>query len=125
MKKTLLGISLLCLAGCASPLEYDRSVFSISPDVKLSYIDAVSNVRDRDGQMTVQVRGEAPKTQQVYYKTEWFDPNGMKISTTLTSWKNAKLIENLEFTWNMTAPTKRATTYKVYVVKELGDGIIH
>ena len=124
MKKVLLGISLLCLAGCATPLEYDHSVFSISPDVELTYIDAVSNVRDRDNQMIVQVRGEAPETQVVYYKTEWFDKNGMKIATTLNSWKNVKLIENLEFTWEMTAPTPRAARYKIYVVDELDDGII-
>ena len=125
MKKLAL-LACLFLFGCSGThLEYDHSVFSISPDVKLTFIDAVSNIRDRDSQMTVQVRGEAPKTQTVYYKTEWFDQNGMKISTTLTSWKNTKLIENLEFTWHMTAPTKRAAAYKVYIVKELGDGIIH
>lgn len=125
MKKTLLGISLLCLAGCASQLEYDRSVFSIKPDVELNYIDAISSVREKDGQVFVQVSGQAPSTQTVYYKTEWFDANGMKITSNLSKWKNTKLIENMDFTWKMIAPSKRATSYKVYIVDELGDGIIH
>lgn len=125
MKKTLLGISLLCLAGCATPLEYDRSVFVINSDVELTYIDSTSTIRERDGQVFVQVTGMSPDTQMVYYKTEWFDKNGMKISTDLSKWKTAKLLENMEFTWKMTSPSKRAVSYKVHITDDLGDGIIH
>lgn len=125
MKKLLL-LTVLILSGCSSThLEYDRSVFSIKPDVELNYIDAISNVREKDGQVFVQVSGQAPSTQTVYYKTEWFDANGMKITSNLSKWKNTKLIENMDFTWKMIAPSKRATSYKVYIVDELGDGIIH
>ncbi len=125
MKKILLGISLLWLAGCATPLEYDRSTFSINSDVELAYINAISTVRERDGQVFVQVTGMSPSTQMIYYKTEWFDKNGMKISTDLSKWKTVKLIENMEFTWKITSPSKRAVTYKIHITDDLGDGIIH
>lgn len=124
MRKTLLGISLLCLAGCVSPIEYDRSVFSVNPDVELTYLSKTHEIHDHDGEIFVQVQGQSPSTQTVYYKTKWYDQRGVEISSTLTRWKQAKLIKNLDFTWKMTSPSKRATSYKIYITDKLNDGLI-
>lgn len=122
MKKFFLCLCLF-LAGCAG-LEYDKSVFSITSDVKLTQISDASSVREHDGQIIVQVRGYSPKRQFVYYKAEWFDGHGMKISTSLTQWKRVQLPEEMDFTWTLVAPTPRAVAYRIYITKNIGNGII-
>jgi len=124
MKKLLIFSALLFLWSCATPLEYDHSAFSINPDVKLLSINTNSTIRERDGQMLAQISGSSKKNQSVYYKVEWFDLNGMKISTSLAQWKKVNLRENAEFFWNAAAPSKRAVTYRVYITDDIGKGII-
>lgn len=124
MRKLFIFTFVLFLCSCAAPMQYDHTKFSVSPDVKLLAIDANSTVRARDGQMSVQVSGMSEKNQSVYYKTEWFDINGMRISTSLSQWKKVNLHKNIEFVWNATAPSKRATSYKVYITDDIGKGII-
>lgn len=124
MKKLFIFAFVLFLCSCATPMQYDHTKFSVSPDVKLLAIEANSMVRARDGQMSVQVSGMSEKNQSVYYKTEWFDINGMRISTSLSQWKKVNLHKNIEFVWNATAPSKRATSYKVYITDDIGKGII-
>lgn len=124
MKKMLAFCSLLFLWSCAAPLEYNHMVFSINPDVKLLSINTNSTIRERDKQMLAQVSGISRNNQSVYYKIEWFDVNGMKISTSLAQWKKVNLRENAEFIWNAVAPSKRAATYRVYITDDIGNGII-
>lgn len=124
MRKIFIFSVLLFLWSCATPLEYDHTKFSISPDVKLLNINTSNTIRERDGQMLVQVSGSGRKNQSVYYKIEWFDVNGMNISTKLAQWKKVNLRRNAEFFWNVTAPSKRAVTYKVYITDDIGNGII-
>lgn len=124
MKKIFVFCTLLFLYACATPLEYDHTKFSINHDVKLLNISTNSSIRERDGQLFVQISGISKNNQAVFYKIEWFDANGMKISTTLSQWKKVNLRENAEFFWNAVAPTKRATSYKVYVTDNIGNGII-
>lgn len=83
-----------------------------------------NTIRERDGQMLVQVSGSGRKNQSVYYKIEWFDVNGINISTKLAQWKKVNLRRNAEFFWNVAAPSKRAVTYKVYITDDIGNGII-
>ena len=124
MKKIFVFNALLFLWACATPLEYDHEKFSINPDVKLLNVNTHSSIRERDGQVLAQVAGTSSKNQSVYYKIEWFDANGMKISTSLAQWKKVNLRENAEFFWNAAAPTKRAATYRVYITDDIGNGII-
>lgn len=124
MKKMLAFCSLLFLWSCATSLEYNHMVFSINPDVKLLSINTNSTIRERDKQMLAQVSGISRNNQSVYYKIEWFDVNGMKISTSLAQWKKVNLRENAEFIWNAVAPSKRAATYRVYITDDIGNGII-
>lgn len=126
MKKILTFCALLFLCSCAAsvPPEYDHAAFSIAPDVKLLSIRTNSMVRERDGQMMAQVSGTAKKNQAVYYKVEWFDAYGMKISTSLSQWKKVNLRKNAEFIWSSAAPSKRAATYRVYITDDIGNGII-
>ncbi len=124
MKKIFAGSMIFLLWACATPLEYDRAKFSINPDVRLLNINTNNTVRPRDGQMLVQILGTAADDQSVYYKVEWFDVNGMRISTTLSQWKKVNLRENDEFIWSAAAPSRRAATYRVYVTDDIGDGII-
>ncbi|MBP3545881.1 MAG: DUF1425 domain-containing protein [Alphaproteobacteria bacterium] len=125
MKNKILLIMLsVFLLGCASPIEYDREIFSITSDVKLESINSVSNVRERDGQVLVQVQGVSSKNQSVYYKVEWFDYNFINISSDLSRWKRANLRENSDFLWKMVAPSKRAVSYKIYITREIGDGLL-
>ena len=124
MKKILVFSTLLFLWSCATPLEYDHAAFSINPDVKLLSINTNSTIRERDGQILAQISGTSKKDQSVYYKVEWFDVNGMKISTSLAQWKKVNLRENAEFFWNAAAPSKRAVTYRVYITDDIGNGII-
>lgn len=123
MKNIFICAALMLLLSCTT-LEYDREKFSINPDVKLLNINTQNTVRERDGQVLVQVAGVSKKNQSVYYKIEWFDANGMKISTTLSQWKKVNLRENAEFFWNAAAPSKRAATYRVYITDDIGNGII-
>ena len=122
MKKLFLCVCLL-LAGCAG-FEYDRTVFSITDDVRLTQISDSSIVRETDGQITVQVRGFSPKRQFVYYKAEWFDGHGIKINTSLTQWKRVQLPEEMDFTWTLAAPTPKAVAYRIYITKNIGKGMI-
>ena len=124
MKKIFVCFALLFLWACAAPLEYDHEKFSINPDVKLLNINTHNTIRERDGQILAQVAGTSSKNQSVYYKIEWFDASGMKISTSLAQWKKVNLRENAEFFWNAAAPTKRAVTYRVYITDDIGNGII-
>ena len=124
MKKIFIFSAFLFLWSCATPLEYDRSKISIDPDVKLLSINTNSAVRERDAQMLAQVSGISDKNQSVYYKFEWFDGNGIKISTSLSQWKKANLRENAEFFWNAVSPSRRAVTYRVYITDDIGNGII-
>ena len=124
MRKLFVFGMLILLWACAAPLEYDHSKFSINQDVKLLNVNTNSSVRERDGQMMAQVSGTSSKNQSVYYKIEWFDANGMKISTSLSQWKKVNLRENAEFFWNSAAPSKRAVTYRVYITDDIGNGII-
>lgn len=123
MKKILYYSLILFLSACAT-LEYDHTKFFIHPDVKLLSIQTNSMIRERDGQMIVQVIGVSRKNQSVYYKVEWFDKNNMKISTTLTQWKKVNLRENSEFTWNAVSPSRRAISYRVQIAEDIGNGII-
>lgn len=123
MKKIFIFATLLFLCSCAT-LEYDHSKFSINPDVKLLNINTNSAVRERDGQIMAQITGVSSKNQSVYYKVEWFDANGIKISTSLSQWKKVNLWKNSDFLWNATSPSKRAITYRVYVTDDIGNGII-
>lgn len=123
-RKFIFGALLLIWSCAAAPLEYDQAKFSITPDVKLLSINSNSVVRERDGQMSVQVSGLSKTNQSIYYKVEWFDVNGMKISTSLAQWKKVNLRKNSEFLWNFTAPSKRAVTYRVYITDDIGNGII-
>lgn len=93
MRKIFIFSILLFLWSCATPLEYDHTKFSISPDVKLLNINTSNTIRERDGQMLVQVSGSGSKNQSVYYKIEWFDVNGMNISTKLAQWKKVKFAQ--------------------------------
>lgn len=124
MKKIFIFSALLFLWSCAAPLEYDHEKFSINPDVKFLDINTHNTIRERDGQMLAQISGVSKKNQSVYYKVEWFDINGMKISTRLAQWKKVNLRENAEFFWNVAAPSKRAVTYRVYITDDIGNGII-
>lgn len=125
MKNKILLIMLsVFLLGCASSIEYDREIFSITSDVKLESISSVSNVRERDGQVLVQVQGVSSKNQSVYYKVEWFDYNFINISSGLSRWKRANLRENMDFLWKMVAPSKRAVSYKIYITQDIGDGLL-
>lgn len=124
MKKIFVFGTLLFLWSCATPLEYDHSKFSITPSVKLLNINTNNTVRERDGQLFAQVSGVSSKNQAVYYKIEWFDANGMKISTKLAQWKKVNLRENEDFIWNTAAPSKRAIDYRVYITNNIGNGII-
>lgn len=123
MKKIFIFIALLFAWACAS-FEYDHAKFSIASDVYLLNINTSNVVRERDGQMLVQVAGTSARNQSVYYKIEWFDANGMRISTSLAQWKKVNLRENAEFFWNATAPSRRAATYRVYITDDIGNGII-
>ena len=87
-------------------------------------ISSVSNVRERDGQVLVQVQGVSSKNQSVYYKVEWFDYNFINISSGLSRWKRANLRENMDFLWKMVAPSKRAVSYKIYITQDIGDGLL-
>ena len=124
MKKLFIFGALLFLWSCAAPLEYDHAIFSINPDVKLLNINTNSTVRERDGQMLSQVSGTGKKNQSVYYKIEWFDANGMRISTKLAQWKKVNLRKNAEFLWSAAAPSKRAVSYRVYITDDIGNGLI-
>ncbi|MBR6355961.1 MAG: YcfL family protein [Alphaproteobacteria bacterium] len=124
MRKFLLSLMFLGVAACATPLEYDKAKFSISPAVKLLNINSNAAMRERDGQVMAQVSGTSSKNQAVYYKVEWFDANGMKISTSLAQWKKVNLRENSEFFWKAAAPSQRAATYRVYITDDIGKGII-
>ena len=123
MKKVLLFFVWLLLSACAS-LKYDNAKFWVDSDVKLSSISAYDTIRERDGQMLLQISGVSRKNQSVYYKVEWFDGSGVKISTSLSQWKRVNLHENVEFFWNAMAPSRRATNYKVYVTDNIGNGLI-
>lgn len=123
MKKIFILSTLLFMWSCAS-LEYDHAKFSIDSDVYLLNINTNNAVRERDGQMLVQVSGTSARNQSVYYKIEWFDANGMKVSTSLAQWKKVNLRENAEFFWNAAAPSRRAVNYRVYITDDIGNGII-
>ena len=124
MYKLLVCALLLLQTSCASKLDYDHSKLLIDPDVKLYSISTNSAWRDRDGQLSVQVSGVSGKNQSVYYKINWFDENGMKISTSLSQWKKVNLRENADFYWKAQAPSKRAVSYRVNITDDIGDGII-
>ena len=124
MKKSFIFAAWMFICACATPLMYDQAKFSISSDVKLLNITTQSSTRERDGQTQAQVIGVSAKNQTVYYKTEWFDANGFKISTTLNQWKKANLRKDAEFIWNFVAPSPRAVAYRVYISNNIGNGII-
>ena len=124
MNKIIAFCAVLLLFACAAPLEYDRAKFSINPDVKFSAINSNSNIRERDGQVVAQVMGISAKNQAVYYKVEWFDANGMNISSSLSAWKKVNLFKNSEFIWKAVAPSKRASAYRIYITDDVGNGII-
>lgn len=106
MRKIFIFSILLFLWSCATPLEYDHTKFSISPDVKLLNINTSNTIRERDGQMLVQVSGSGSKNQSVYYKIEWFDVNGMNISTKLAQWKKSICAEMPNFSGMRQLPPK-------------------
>ncbi len=124
MKKIILFSVFLFLGACATPLEYDHEKISVDSGVNLSAVNTQSRIRERDGQILAQISGTAASNQSVYYKFEWFDSNGMKISTGLSRWKKVNLRKNVEFFWNAAAPSKRAVAYKVYITDDIGNGII-
>lgn len=122
MKKIILCLALAFLWSCAS-FKYDVDKFSIGEDVELTSINATSSVRERDGQMFVQIRGVSADDQTIYYRVDWFDHNDMKLSTLLSGWKKVNLRENAEFIWKVTSPSKRAVSYRVYITDDLGNGL--
>lgn len=125
MRKLFIFAAFLFLCSCATTtLEYDHDKFSINPSVKLLNINTNNAIRERDGQLLAQVSGTSSKNQAVYYKVEWFDANGMKVSTKLAQWKKVNLRKDAEFIWNVAAPSKRAVNYRVYVTDNIGNGII-
>ncbi len=121
--RILMFLSLIFLVGCSS-LIYDNEKLFIHSDVDLNSINVILNQRKYDSQMFVQISGVPLSNQSVYYKIDWFDINGIKITTVLSQWKRANLIKNVDFTWKLPAPTKSAVSYKIYITKNIGNGII-
>ena len=121
--RILLFLSLIFLVGCSS-LIYDNEKLFIHSDVDLNSINVILNQRKYDSQVFVQISGVPLSNQSVYYKIDWFDINGIKITTVLSQWKCANLIKNVDFTWKLPAPTKSAVSYKIYITKNIGNGII-
>lgn len=125
MKKIALCFSFLFLFGCVNPsLEYDKEIFYIHSDIDLNHIEALSTIREWDGEMIVQVRGNSDTNQSVFYKIQWFDTNGIEITSTLSQWKKANLFDQADFTWKFFSPSKRANSYRIYITNDIGNGII-
>ena len=120
----MLFLLFMLLAGCSS-LEYDKETLYLHSSVSLEKINVTMSQRERDSQLFVQVRGIPSSNQAVYYKIDWYDATGMKIPTALSQWKRVNLIEDIDFSWKMPAPTKGAVNYKVYITTDIGNGIIH
>ena len=123
MKKLFIYGMLSLLCACTT-LEYDKEKISLDSDVDLLYINSTTAIRERDGQVLLQISGTSGEDQTVYYKVEWFDINGMKISTSLAQWKKVNLREDAEFFWKVVSPSPRDATYRVYITDNIGDGII-
>jgi len=134
MKKLLQGICIvgaLCAAGCLTTVdtvenEYKNytpsEVVRRQVETDASQPIKVNNLRDDargNGPMRISVEfiNTSSSPRVAYYQCEWFDEVGMTIPTSLTQWREIRLVGRDARWINFTAPNTRAKDYKIRIVE--------
>lgn len=128
MKKLFALLLVVLMGGCATTPaqpDYDTKIFFIDPGIKLQQLEARHFTRENDGHTLVNVSGIGTTDQTVYYKVDWFNEFGMPMKSIMSTWKSAKIVKNMPFNWSAVSPSPKATTFKVLITKDIGDGILN
>lgn len=126
MKKLIILFFICLLSGCATQTkpDYDTSLFFVGPNIKLQQLEARHFTREKDGHTLVNISGVGTRYDDVYYKVEWYNEMGMPVKSILSTWKSAKIVKNMPFSWDAVSPSPKATSFKVIITKNIGNGIL-
>jgi len=119
-----ISLKLICflffifLAACAGQqgIQDSRVTFIDNKWLSNIHLKSVQPIFNNQENLTVQVTGFNDSSYELLeYRIEWFSDNGLIISTILTQWTEFPAFENTDFHFASTAPTKKATSFKILI----------
>lgn len=137
MKKLILVIALSALiAGCdtvntvepANPayqkqMVNDRRVITDSSLDDIAYVAGVNCALNPSGLLKVQVElvNRTTALRNINYKFDWFDENGMQISTPLSTWISLPIEGGESRFVSSVAPSRKAVDFKLKLLPNVRD----
>ncbi len=117
----ILIATLLTFSACSNNYQPDPRVKIIGhcSNSAMLVSDVNAMMRD-DGFMQTQITGENLTSSyfKVEYKIVWFDENNFKIDSILSNWAEIPAYAEQPFYINVTAPSNKAKTFRLYLKKE-------
>ena len=133
MKNSLLLTALLLTAGSFLPacntinsteraqpvgqanIVHDKRIINDSAMADYAHILSVNEATVSGDILKIQVhlRNESSFDQNLIYKFEWFDLNGMQIETPLSTWQTKTVQGNETYTLSGVAPTPQAKDFRL------------
>ena len=116
--KKILSLALVGILGACAAQNYTPENIIVENGNYIKYVSSTSTRRPSDGFMRVNVTGETYEDTQLYYRLAWFDDNGMKLDAGVLDRPIASRVRrDVPFDWTAIAPSKEASSYKVYISK--------
>ena len=116
--KKILSLALVGILGACAAQNYTPENIIVENGNYIKYVSSTSTRRPSDGFMRVNVTGETYEDTQLYYRLAWFDDNGMKLDVGVLDRPIASRVRrDVPFDWTAIAPSKEASSYKVYISK--------
>lgn len=100
----------------------DKRVITDSTLNGIAYLKAL-NVAQSGGRMRIQaeVQNYSVSPQKFHYKYEWFDKDGMIISSPLSAWKSVVILGHESLSLSEVAPTPDAVDFRLKISPDMKE----